>query len=244
MQVEYAQDWLATPPRGHGPEAGGVARPTRPAPGPAGCVGDIGTHAFNLAEFITGDEVDGARGGAPYLRGGAAPRRQRPHAAALPVRRARACSGAARWRRGQENGLRIRVYGEKAGLEWAQENPNLLVFTPLGRAAAPDPPQRRRRRRRLAGRLAHPGRPPGGLSRRLRPALHRRRRADRGAARGPRARPAALQVPTVEHGVRGVRFIEAAVRSSQRRAAWVDVSGETRRAHPPHKGDRQKIRHV
>ena len=96
VQVEYAQDWLATRVE----ETGSKQAEWRTDParsGPAGSVGDIGTHAFNLAEFIVGDEVAGPLGGAPHLRGGAPPRRQRAYDAALHVPARRACSGAARW---------------------------------------------------------------------------------------------------------------------------------------------------
>ena len=90
---------------------------------------------------------------------------------------------------GNENALRVRVYGERGGLEWAQEDPNYLRFTPYGQ-----PPQLIRRggagcRRGGGAGDPHPGRPSRGLSRRLRQPLQRRRRADLGQARGPRAGP-------------------------------------------------------
>ena len=124
---------------------------------------------------------------------------------------------------GQENGLRIRVYGDKAGIEWHQENPNYLTFTPLG-----EPPRVIRRNgsgsdevSRAASRIPA-GHPEGYLEgfAQLYADI-----AEQIAARleNREPNPLALQVPTVEQGVRGVRFIEAAVRSGQRKAAWVKL---------------------
>ncbi len=124
---------------------------------------------------------------------------------------------------GIENGLRIRIYGEKAGLEWCQENPNYLTFSPLG-----EPPRTIRRNgsgadeaSRAASRI--PGGHPEGYLEGF--AQLYTDVAEQIAARIEKRdpNPFALQVPTVDHGVRGVRFIEAAVRSSQRKAAWVDL---------------------
>jgi predicted dehydrogenase len=124
---------------------------------------------------------------------------------------------------GLENGLKIRVYGEKAGLEWHQENPNYLTFSPLG-----EPPRTIRRNgygadeaSRAASRI--PGGHPEGYLEGF--AQLYTDVAEQITARIEKREPNpfSLQVPTVDQGVRGVRFIEAAVRSSQRKAAWVDL---------------------
>jgi predicted dehydrogenase len=221
VQVEYAQDWLATPVEETGQKQ--AAWRTDPArSGPAGSVGDIGTHAFNLTEFILGDEVEALSAELHTFVEG---RRLDDNAHMLLRFRGGArgmlwCSQVAT---GQENGLRIRVYGEKAGLEWHQENPNLLVHAPLG-----EPPRLIRRNgagadevSRAASRIPS-GHPEGyleGFAQIYSDVAEQI--AARIENRDPD--PLSLQAPGIEHGVRGVRFIEAAVRSSQRKAAWTDL---------------------
>ena len=221
VQVEYAQDWLATRVE----ETGSKQAEWRTDParsGPAGAVGDIGTHAFNLAEFIVGDEVASLSAELHTFVEG----RRLDDNAHMMLRFNSGAKGmlwCSQVASGIENGLRIRVYGEKAGLEWCQENPNYLTFSPLG-----EPPRTIRRSgsgadeaSRAASRI--PGGHPEGYLEGF--AQLYTDVAEQIAARIEKRdpNPFALQVPTVDHGVRGVRFIEAAVRSSQRKAAWVDL---------------------
>lgn len=221
VQVEYAQDWLATRME----ETGSKQAEWRTDParsGPAGAVGDIGTHAFNLAEFIVGDEVASLSAELHTFVEG----RRLDDNAHMMLRFASGAKGmlwCSQVAAGLENGLKIRVYGEKAGLEWHQENPNYLTFSPLG-----EPPRTIRRNgygadeaSRAASRI--PGGHPEGYLEGF--AQLYTDVADQITARIEKREPNpfALQVPTVDHGVRGVRFIEAAVRSSQRKAAWVDL---------------------
>jgi predicted dehydrogenase len=220
-QAEYAQDWLTTRLETTGQkQAEWRTDPARS--GPAGCVGDIGTHAFNLAEFITGEEVTELSAELHTF----VPGRRLDDNAHMMLRFGNGgrgklwCSQVAP---GQENGLRIRVYGEKAGLEWHQENPNLLVFSPLG-----EPPRHIRRNGAGANEIARAasrvpaGHPEGYLEGFAQIYMDV---AEQIAARieGRDPDPLALQVPTVAEGVRGVRFIEAAVKSSQKKAAWVPL---------------------
>ena len=221
VQVEYAQDWLATRVE----ETGSKQAEWRTDParsGPAGAVGDIGTHAFNLAEFIVGDEVASLSAELHTFVEG----RRLDDNAHMMLRFNSGAKGmlwCSQVASGIENGLRIRIYGEKAGLEWCQENPNYLTFSPLG-----EPPRTIRRNgsgadeaSRAASRI--PGGHPEGYLEGF--AQLYTDVAEQIAARIEKRdpNPFALQVPTVDHGVRGVRFIEAAVRSSQRKAAWVDL---------------------
>ncbi|WP_457089961.1 Gfo/Idh/MocA family protein [Microvirga sp. P5_D2] len=221
VQVEYAQDWLATRVE----ETGSKQAEWRTDParsGPAGSVGDIGTHAFNLAEFIAGDEIAALSAELHTFVEG----RRLDDNAHMMLRfnsGARGMLWCSQIASGLENGLRIRVYGDKAGLEWHQENPNVLLFSPLG-----EPPRLIRRNgygaddvSRAASRI--PGGHPEGYLEGF--AQLYTDVAELVAARIEKREPNpfALQVPTVDHGVRGVRFIEAAVRSSQRKAAWVDL---------------------
>lgn len=218
VQVEYAQDWLATRLEETGQkQADWRTDPARS--GPAGSVGDIGTHAFNLAEFIVADEVAELSAELHTFVEG----RRLDDNAHMMLRFASGAKGmlwCSQVAAGQENGLRIRVYGEKAGLEWHQENPNYLTVSPLG-----EPPRIVRRNgsgadavSKAASRIPS-GHPEGYLEGFAQIYADV---AEQIAARieGREPNPFALQVPTVEHGVRGVRFIEAAVKSSQKKAAW------------------------
>jgi predicted dehydrogenase len=221
VQVEYPQDWLSTRLEDTGQkQAEWRVDPARS--GPAGCVGDIGTHAFNLAEFVAGDAIEAVAAELHTFVGG---RRLDDNAHMLLRFRGGArgmlwCSQVAP---GQENGLQIRVYGERGGLEWRQDNPNVLTHSPLG-----EPPRLIRRNgagtneaSKAASRIPA-GHPEGYLEGF---AVLYREIAEQIAARleGREPDPLSLLVPTVEHGVRGVRFIEAALRSSARRAAWTEL---------------------
>jgi predicted dehydrogenase len=221
VQVEYLQEWLATRLEDSGQkQAEWRTDPSRA--GPAGSVGDIGTHAFNLAEFVTGQQVtDLAAELHTFVEG-----RRLDDDAQMLLRFASGAKGilwCSQVAIGQENGLRIRIYGEKGGLEWHQENPNVLQFSPLGE------PLRLIRRNgsgsdavsRAASRIPA-GHPEGYLEgfAQIYSDIAEQLVA-RMEEREPH--PYSLQTPTIEHGVRGVRFIEAAIRSSGRRAAWTSV---------------------
>lgn len=221
VQVEYAQDWLATRVE----ETGSKQAEWRTDParsGPAGAVGDIGTHAFNLAEFIVGDEVASLSAELHTFVGG----RRLDDNAHMMLRFSSGARGmlwCSQVAAGLENGLRIRIYGEKAGLEWHQENPNVLLYSPLG-----EPPRIIRRNgygadevSRAASRI--PGGHPEGYLEGFAQLYTDVAEQITARLENREPHPFSLQVPTVEQGVRGVRFIEAAVRSSQRKAAWVDV---------------------
>ena len=124
---------------------------------------------------------------------------------------------------GNENGLRLRVYGEKAGLDWSQEQPNALLFTPFG-----EPPQLIRRAGAGASSVAaHASRIPAGHPEGY---LEAFAQIYRDVAEQIRARletrkpdPASLLVPGIADGVRGMRFITAAVASSGANAAWTAI---------------------
>ena len=218
VQVEYAQDWLATRLEESGQkQADWRTDPARS--GPVGSVGDIGTHAFNLAEFITADEVAELSAELHTFVEG----RRLDDNAHMMLRFQSGAKGmlwCSQVAAGQENGLRIRVYGDMAGLEWHQENPNYLTYTPLG-----EPPRIIRRNGAGANEIAGAasripsGHPEGYLEGFAQIYTDV---AEQIAARleGREPNPLSLQAPTVAHGVRGVRFIEAAVKSSQKKAAW------------------------
>jgi predicted dehydrogenase len=221
VQVEYAQDWLATRLEDTGHKQ--AAWRTDPAiSGPAGSVGDIGSHAFNLAEFITGAEVASLSADLNTF----IPGRRLDDNAQMLLRFANGARGVlwcSQVAVGCENGLSIRVYGEKGGLEWHQEQPNTLIHSPLGEAP------------RLIRRAGNGAMPVAAAASRI-PAGHPEGYLEAFAqlytdiaelitARMEGREPSefARLVPMVADGVRGVRFIEAAVKSSQANAAWTEV---------------------
>jgi predicted dehydrogenase len=221
VQVEYAQDWLSTALEATGQkQAAWRVDPERAGLG--GALGDIGTHAFNLAEYVAGTEVTGVSADVQTFVAG----RRLDDNAHILLRfagRARGQLWCSQVAPGNDNGLRIRVYGEKGGLAWQQEQPNTLAFSPLGEPArlisrngpGCDPIVR------AASRLPA-GHPEGYLEAfaQLYADI-----AEQVTARleGRAPAPQSLQIPTVEHGLRGVRFIEAAIRSSQHDGAWTEV---------------------
>lgn len=222
VQAEYVQDWLSTPLETTGQkQAEWRTDPKRS--GPAGCTGDIATHAINLACFISGLELEALCSDLTSFVEG----RVLDDNAQMMLRfkgGARGGLWASQVSPGNENALRVRIYGEKAGLSWAQEDPNYLTVTPLG-----EPPRLIRRGGAGAGAVAGrvtripPGHPEGyleGFANIYSDAAEQ----IWAAIEGREADPAAMLTPTVLDGVRGVKFIEAAVESSRKGGAWVKAA--------------------
>ena len=222
VQAEYAQDWLTTRLETQGlKQAEWRTDPARS--GPAGCTGDIGTHAYNLAAFVTGLACECL---CAQLTTFAEGRRLDDDAQMLLRYRggARGMLWASQVAPGNENALTLRVYGTRGGLTWAQEDPNYLHHTPFG-----EPP--RLIRRAGAGTspaAAHgsripPGHPEGyleGFANIYSDAAE----LIRASIEGREPASEAVLAPNVYDGVAGVAFIEAAVESSAKNAAWVAVS--------------------
>ena len=127
VQVEYAQDWLAEETVGK--QADWRTDPKRSGAG--GAVGDIGSHAFNLARFVTGLKVTRLAADLDAF----VPGRQVDDNTQVLLRFEGGAKGmlwASQVAPGNENALRLRVYGDKGGLEWCQEDPNYLWYTPFG----------------------------------------------------------------------------------------------------------------
>jgi predicted dehydrogenase len=221
VQVEYAQDWLTTLLEAEGQKQASWRADPQQA-GAAAAVGDIGTHAFHLAEFVSGLRVAQL---AADLSTHVAGRKLDDNAQML-LRFANGARGAlwvSQVAPGNENGLRLRIYGAKGGLEWSQEEPNHMRHAPYGQQP------------RIISR-GGPGLSPIAASGARIPAGHPegylegfaqvyRDIADLIAAYDARTAPpaGALLVPTAKDGLRGVQFVHAAVESSRKDAAWVNV---------------------
>jgi predicted dehydrogenase len=221
VQVEYAQDWLAEPLEVTGQkQADWRTDPARSGAG--GSTGDIGTHAFNLANYVTGLTLETL---AADLQAFVPGRRvdDNAHVMMRYLGGARGMLWCSQVASGCENGLRLRVYGTKAGIEWSQENPNYLWVTPLGapryrlsRGGAGTGPEAARVTR------VPPGHPEGYLE------GFANLYAE--AARAITARKAGLPLPDgvefpgLKEGLEGVAFVDACVRSSARNAAWVTLA--------------------
>src|SRR4051812_10151965 len=134
VQAEYPQDWLTTSLEETGQKQ--AAWRTDPAQtGGGGCIGDIGTHAFNLTEFVTGLHCTQIAADLTSF----VPGRRVDDNVNMLLRFSSGARGmlwASQVAPGHENGLRLRVYGDRAGIEWHQEHPTPLRFARLG-----EPPQ-------------------------------------------------------------------------------------------------------
>jgi predicted dehydrogenase len=221
VQVEYPQEWLTTPLESTGQKQ--AAWRTDPArSGAGGSVGDIGTHAFNLAEFVTGLRVESLAAELTAF----VPGRALDDNAHMLLRFAGGARGmlwCSQVAPGKENALRLRIYGARGGLEWEQEQPNTLLFAPFGEA----PRANSRGGAGASPAAAHATRLPSGHPEGYLEAfaqLYRDFAEQIVAAKERRAADAACrQVPGIEEGMRGMRFIAAAVASSKADAAWVTL---------------------
>ena len=216
VQVEYAQDWLAEPVENGGLNKQAGWRTDPALAGPAGCLGDIGTHAYHLASFVTGMTPVALSAELHTFVPG---RRIDDHAQAM-LRYANGARGmlwASQVASGAENALRLRVYGTRASLAFDQEQPNELWFTPLGGAA-----QRLTRARVSGASAAHATRVPAGHPEGY---LEAFAALQIEALTEGRARPAeSLLLTTVEDGVAGLRFIDAMLASSAADGQWREIA--------------------
>ncbi len=216
VQVEYPQDWLTDPVEADGSkQAEWRTDPERSGAG--GCVGDIGTHAYNLARFVTGLQLESlAADLSTFVEG----RRldDNVHVMLRFDGGAKGMLWSSQVAPGNENALKLRVYGDKGGLEWAQEDPNYLWFTPFGE------PKRLLTRNGAGATAANQGasRIPGGHPEGYLEGFANiyNEAADLIVAARDGTVPDHV-LPTVQDGLEGVAFIDACVRSSKRDAAWV-----------------------
>lgn len=218
VQVEYPQEWLTEPIEQQGQkQAEWRTDPARSGAG--GCLGDIGTHAYQLAHYVTGLTLDQLCAELTAF----VPGRRLDDNVNMLLRYEGGAKGmlwASQVAPGHENGLRLRVYGTRGGIEWVQAEPNTLIHSPLGEP------------RRLITRgspAAHPsaarvtripaGHPEGyleGFANLYSEAAQAIRALDAG-----RPVPPEVEFPGLDDGIKGMAFIEAAVQSAAAGAAWV-----------------------
>lgn len=218
VQVEYPQDWLSTDLETSGQKQAAWRTDPKQA-GAGGSLGDIGTHAFHLTEFVTGLEVTSLLADLHAF----VPGRQLDDNAQMLLRFSNGARGslwASQVAVGHENGLRIRVYGEQASLEWFQEQPNQLRYSVLG-----ETPRVITRGCSDAGDSANavtriPGGHPEGFLEAF-ANLYRDFADQIQARKNQQATPdSANLVPTVADGLKGVEFVEKAVASSANGGIW------------------------
>lgn len=211
IQANYIQDWLSNPADAANKQA---AWRTDASQSGSGAIGDIGTHAFNLARFVGDLEVEAV---SATLRSHVAGRSVDDDAR-LALKYRGGASGyiwASQVAIGNENNLTLEVYGTEASLKWSQENPNALFVTEFGKA-----PQAYTRGGPLSHQVATDvtripaGHPEGYLE--AFATLYQE------AAEEIRGRTNPVRVG-LEQGLEGVRFVDACLRSSRDGAAWVNL---------------------
>jgi len=218
VQVEYPQDWLTGPAEKQG-NKGAEWRTDPKRSGAGGALGDIGTHAYNLADYVSGLEL--AELAADLTSFGAG--RQLDDNVQIMLRYANGARGslwASQIAPGNENGLMLRVYGTKGGVHWRQDNPNYMFWTPFEKSTrivtrgGPDSGEAAARVTRVP-----PGHPEGYLEGFAN--IYKEVAAAIMAARTGKKPPKGVHFPTIDDGVKGLAFVEAAVKSSKANGKWV-----------------------
>ncbi len=217
VQAEYPQDWLAEEAGEDNKQAAWRTDPARSGAG--GAIGDIGTHAYNLARFVTGLKTEAVAADLTAF----VPGRRVDDNVHIMLRfegGARGMLWASQVAIGNENGLQLRVYGDKGGLEWRQDNPNQMWFTEFGK-----PKQLLTRGGAISGSAASAmnvripsGHPEGYLE-----AFATLYSQFAAVIRGQGADYEDL-LPTMADGVEGMQFIVASVKSSEADSKWVKLS--------------------
>lgn len=209
VQVEYAQDWLTE--NISNKQADWRTDPAQAGAG--GSIGDIGTHAYNLLRFVSGLELEALSADLHTF----VPGRRVDDNVHMMLRfhgGARGMLWACQVAPGNENGLSLRLYGDKGGLEWTQADTNTLWYTEYGQ-----PTQRITKASGvadfpLAGHRVPPGHPEGYVE--AFAALYRDfANAIRGEAQD--------HLPNLLDGLEGIRFVNAAITSSAANAAWTGL---------------------
>lgn len=219
VQVEYPQEWLTEAADADNKQASWRTDPARS--GLAGCLGDIGTHAFQLARFISQEKVEAVSADLTSFVDGRLVD-DNVHALLRFSNGVKGMLWSSQVAPGCENGLRIRIFGDKAGIEWAQETPNELWFGELNK-----PRQRITRRGDIGSDIAARGmRVPGGhpegylegfanLYKDIADILVARQQGEHHFLQD--------WVPDIHTGVEGMKFIQAVLTSSKNEGVWTKL---------------------
>lgn len=224
VYVEYPQGWLSANEESHNKQASWRTDPAQS--GGSGCMGDIGTHAFGLVEFVLQQQVTSL---CADLKTHVDGRRLDDDGAAL-IRTDGGASGvliASQVCAGEENALKIRVYGDKGGLEWQQMEPNSIICRPLGqpfqvlRAGMGQP----RLCEEASERCRTPAGHPEGYLEAMANLYRYFGKAVKAADEGTESQIAnelgkAAGVPGIDSGIRGMAFIDAMLASSDSETKW------------------------
>lgn len=218
VQVEYPQDWLTTRLEDSGQkQADWRTDPARSGAG--GCIGDIGTHAYNLADYITGLRLSELSAELTTFVDG----RKLDDNVQIMLRYANGARGllwASQVAPGNENGLRIRVYGSLAGLEWRQEHPNQLHWSPFGEATRIISRGTGSANAAAARVTRIPAGHPEGYLEGFATIYAEIALAIMAARDGGTPEPE-VHFPTIADGVKGVAFIAATLASSRANGKWI-----------------------
>ena len=215
IKVEYIQDWLTEPIENTGQkQASWRVDPKKSGIG--GSIGDIGTHAFHLAHFVTQQLPNKISADLSCFVEG----RELDDNAHILMRYESGAKGmiwSSQVAPGNENNLKIQIYGEKGGLIWQQENPNELILNLLNQ-----PSRRLTRGSSFVGdQSARLTRIPAGHPEGIFDAMGN---IDKGVARASRGeKNEKCEFPTIEEGVRGMDFIEKAVKSNDNGNIWLEL---------------------
>jgi predicted dehydrogenase len=219
INVEYVQGWLATNLEREGSkQASWRTDPARSGPG--GCLGDIATHAFHLACFVSGLRAQSV---CAELTSFVEGRRVDDNVQAM-IRfegQARANLWASQIAVGNDNNLNIRIFGEKGSLAWSQESPNHVQYALLGEAV-------QLLSRGTAASLAKPGLPAGhpeGYYEAFAQLYEDAADLIQAKVRGDAPESAGSLLPTVMDGIEGLRFVEAALSSARDGSVWRELDG-------------------
>jgi predicted dehydrogenase len=222
VYVEYPQGWLSKfEEGGDNKQASWRTDPTKS--GVAGAMGDIGTHAFNLLEYVSGLRVEKLCADINTVVEG----RRLDDDGAVLLRLSEGASGvlvATQVAAGEENNVRIRIYGEKGGLDWMQVDANTLLVkwldrpTEIWRTGGPSVGSYARHNTRTPA-----GHPEGYLEAFAN--LYRNFALTLQAElAGQPAPPEALDYPSIEDGVRGMAFIENVIASGRSDQKWTEFT--------------------
>ena len=222
IQAEYPQDWLTTKAEDSGlKQAEWRTDPNRSGAG--GCIGDIGTHAYNLIRFITGLEVDEISADIHTFVEG----RKVDDNAQIMLRFKGGAKGSI-WSSqvavGNENNLKIRIYGENAGIEWRQEDPNYLSYTKFG-----SPAQNITRGSNITSDEAKnvtripQGHPEGYLEgfANIYSDVYKELSANIDRQEYDKSKNC---YPTIDDGIDGMKFIETVIKSSKNNSKWIQIN--------------------